>query len=660
MSNSLFSNDAYFSNIKNIFSLVTKNFFELFNTKNKLVIIESLFRFSGPMHKNQILSNYECTEIAEEYEPNGNSNTLNNASRNNFSENNQSNLNAENKQNYSDGEADAVYDGKILFERDLEDNQIKKPKNKKKEEENYLENLELVKWTENEDLVLIDNYFEFKDSEDYLDILDKLFPLKTLKDIKNRIKTLKLKKGQEKAMKVLLKIHEKKKEKEENLFNVIIELSDECRNEAKKQKIEKTISAIKEQLKSYKLKKDLFISDSPEIDCVLIPTSSDEIDVFKNKKFMEFIKNIGFVPPADLDADAKITVDNNYNYYNNNNAVEVIDLTKNENLENAKNYKNSYEFINEENNKNEKMDLVENHTTNNLYNEEGDMMDIADEYTNNKINNDKNENKEINKPNNDSNKLNKFWKINPLSDATDIEIMIEKLHNFEKVINENTQVNEEYEEIKRKNKKDKKDKKKKHKKDKKKKHKKDKKNKKHKSYKNENYKENSESENGDFPDEEDEMKSSRSGSENNENSEEKDYDPDLFVKNQKLNGNNYNNLNDLNSEFAANDKSEKNYEENDLRKQSSNENLNKNFKKSKKNKFSKENFYAEAAGDAAGDDAGNHNMADDNGDVMNIEDNAKDNKNDLDELEFLNYNYSKNKKRLKKGVKDNNFLSEFE
>ena len=255
----------------------------------------------------------------------------------------------------------------------------------------------------------------------------------------NRIKTLKLKKGRERGMEKFKKIHKKKKEREEKFFNVIIELSDECRNEAKKNKIEKTIFSIREKLESYKLKKGL-LDNSPEIDCVLIPSTNEEIDTFKDKKFKEFIRNLGFVPPEDE--------------YENDIVIEEKEYTNNEDMINVDKEKDEIK-----NNHEEKLEKI-------------DLQIIQDD-----------ESKIINKMNKNYN-MNKFWKINPKSDSTDIEIMIEKLQNFEKVINENMIVNDEYEEKKKKHKKDKKHKKKKHKKDKK--NRKDKKNKKEKNKEREN------------------------------------------------------------------------------------------------------------------------------------------------------------------------------
>ncbi len=409
MNDKLFSKDPYFTNLRNIFKIIIKNFFDLFN-KNRLLIIESLFRYTGPMHKNQILSNYEHTEIDIDNDINNSYKELNDI-------NNDKYLNVINNNHDNLSDDDALYDGKILFERDDENVKVIKETKKRKEEE-FSDNLDLIKWTENEDLILIDNYYEFKDHEDYIDILDKLFPLKTSKDIKNRIKTLKLRKGYEKAIKILRKIHQKKKEKEENLFNVITELSDECTNQLKKQKIEKTISAIKIQLKSYKLKKDL-LENSPEIDCILIPTSNDEIDTFKDKKFIEFIRNIGFVPPAQVNIDSK--------------KFDIIDLTK---YDNDKNHNYKENIKDKKNRFDDKMDILENELydknkkndekiiLNEIDNIKNDLMDIV-ENNNNFVNLD------LNKYD-----LNKFWKINPNSNITDIEIMIEKLQNFEKVINE--------------------------------------------------------------------------------------------------------------------------------------------------------------------------------------------------------------------------------
>lgn len=621
LNNKLFSEDAYFNGLKALFLGIIKSFFELFK-KNKLLLIESLFHFSGPIHKNQILNDYDYIELNDDYNDNDNEQR----DKNNLVGDRESNQeHKERRWEENDSEADAVYDGKILFERDNEAEANKNKKKKKDVLDKELEELELLKWTENEDMVLIDNYFEFKDNENYIHILDKLFPLKTAKDIKHRIKTLKLKKGYEKAIRVLKKIHEKKKEKEDNLFNVIIGLSDECRNEAKKAKIEKTISLIKEQLESYKLKKSLYDNSlNLEFDCVLIPTSNDEIDIFNDKKFRDFIKNIGFIPPEN-DFDIEI-----HEVEKNKNAnVQVIDLLQDE---------DNSDTITE----NKPMDLVENSETVKI------IQNIATNNNNLNIieaidldkeagNGEEKENKNTPFRKNYNRESTRFWKVDPKSDATDIAIMIEKLENFEKVINENMMVNEEYEENKRRNKRAKKDKKKRHHKDKK--HKKNKKSKKKNKEKNK-YKEY------------DNEINFQSGSESNHDNEENEYSKH---EDSGLSDRAASDKQSMDEESKANsfvNEKEDIEEVNSMNDENKNDKLIYLEKESKMKRFKKEDFYSNKNVATEKSKISNNDLFERNKEDENIDNHITNLPNeDADELDFLNHNLTKNKKRLKKGVK---------
>lgn len=300
MNDKFFLNDPNFAPLKNVFSIIIKNYFVTLR-KNKLLALESLFRVPSAIIKDQILNNYETVIVEsreEEYKPE------------------EQELFEKEERSSVEGK-DCEYDSNMFFEI-LDSNKKKNKKLKKaekiEEEEKYYKspekrklNLEesvedVVVWTENEDLILIKNYIEFKDFDNLYDILEKLFPSKNKREIKHRIKTLKLKKGEKKAMKMLKKIHKKKNKKreKEQLFNIIIELSDDCKNEVQKHKIEKTIISLKEQLESFKVKKGL-LDNSPELECVLIPTSNEEIDMMNDSKFKNFIKNLGLLPPDNAE-----------------------------------------------------------------------------------------------------------------------------------------------------------------------------------------------------------------------------------------------------------------------------------------------------------------------------------------------------------------------
>lgn len=392
MNNKDFNTSLVFHDLKAVIELILQHYFELFK-KNKLLLIESLFRIQSSIIREEIYNNYESqiNPIGEEQEYNNNA-----------------------------FEDEVNYDGIMEFEKDPDAEQIynKKRKNNKvsdnvknllKEEKDDLDNYE--KWTESDDIVLIENYKEFNEFTNFYDILEKLFPYKTKSDIKHRIKDLKLKHGVEKALKQVKRLHKAReaKPKDPQLFNMIIDLSDECKKPEKKIKIEKTILSLKQQLESYKIQKELEEKKlreqerelhKDEIDCILIPTSEEEHDVMQDSKFQMFIKTLGFIPPNNkIDLDSLKEVE-----YTNVNSVENLFPKK---------------------------------------------------------------------------KQSNYWSLDSSKNCLDIEILIEKLDNFEKVINENIEIPNKD----RENEKEKIKKHKKHKKEKK--HKEEKKHKKHKKHKKE-------------------------------------------------------------------------------------------------------------------------------------------------------------------------------
>jgi hypothetical protein len=268
LNESIFTTDPYFLSLQKILHEITKSFFTAMSS-NKLLAIESLFRFPNAIIKDSILSNYDAP--VEEY----NFTTENEYVGNNLYE------------------AEEEYDGNnIEMVKVTEDKKMEKKQNKPAKEDSIKQDNAV--WTENEDLLLIRNYFEFKDYPDIESLLDKLFPLKSFREIKSRMKTLRLKKGEKKAMKMFKKIYKKRKEKDEKLFNIIIELSDECRDENKKNKIQKTLNSLRGQLESYKVRKGL-LDNSKEVECVLIPNSEEEVNILEDNKFKHIIKNIGLV-----------------------------------------------------------------------------------------------------------------------------------------------------------------------------------------------------------------------------------------------------------------------------------------------------------------------------------------------------------------------------
>lgn len=127
--------------------------------------------------------------------------------------------------------------------------------------------------------------------------------------IKNRINILQLKKGTEKANKIINKIYYSNKNEEEKeikkaqkslkqrLTNIILEISDECcTNEEFKVNLFKTIDSIASQLKSYNnrlLLVDASMDQIPEFAYLL--NSIEETKTLENENIQAFLSNIGLM-----------------------------------------------------------------------------------------------------------------------------------------------------------------------------------------------------------------------------------------------------------------------------------------------------------------------------------------------------------------------------
>ena len=177
-----FINNLFYRELYESINKILKIYFDLFKV-NKLLLIESLFRFNSAVQKDEIINNYELKEQNDNYLYV------------------RQDLELEKERIYGE---DEQYEGNNLFFS----NKIKKNKD-----------IESVKWNLNEDIILIENYLKFKEIDNFMDILEGLFMNKKRKDIKKRIKKLKLKKGETKAMKRLNKIHKNFDEKSENYSN---------------------------------------------------------------------------------------------------------------------------------------------------------------------------------------------------------------------------------------------------------------------------------------------------------------------------------------------------------------------------------------------------------------------------------------------------------
>ncbi len=239
LNDSIFKNNLLYKELYDCINQILKKFFSVFKT-NKLLLVESLFKFNSAIIKDEILNNYEVHE---------------------------------NNDNYLYVRQDLDIEKERIYGEDVnndENNPFFTNDFDKKKEKNKNEDEEIKeKWTKNEDLLLIENYLKFKEIDNYMEILEGLFIKKKKKDIKKRIKKLKLKKGEAKAMKRLKKLHKNDKNKEdkenhvsislnkENLFNIIIDLSDKCKDEHIKTNMDKTLTSLKQQLQTYNLRKDL-------------------------------------------------------------------------------------------------------------------------------------------------------------------------------------------------------------------------------------------------------------------------------------------------------------------------------------------------------------------------------------------------------------------
>lgn len=143
------SNPKY-KDIYLLVSSVVAKFFGLFE-KNRLLVVESLFKISDKNIKNQILNNYDGLPS--------------------YTQTNEGDL-------------------------EMDENLFSQPGKEKK-----------TKWTRDEDEVIIENWNTFKDLESVYDILAGLLKSKTSQQVQKRVKILKLQKGIDKAKETLREIY---------------------------------------------------------------------------------------------------------------------------------------------------------------------------------------------------------------------------------------------------------------------------------------------------------------------------------------------------------------------------------------------------------------------------------------------------------------------
>ena len=214
-----------YKEIYEIVNVLVERFFKLF-AKNKLLPVECLFVVKERNIKNQILSNYE--EIPG--------------------------LDAENDRN---------------IEIELEDTG-KRSK---------------TVWNKEEDQVLIENYPTFKDMYNVFDLLADLIVGKTSKQIKKRVKFLKLSKGRQKATEIMNSNHE-----DDSYRDLFKDAVDAFEKHGKDTIIDE-ISKIAKDL-------DEFSQMFGNAEFVVVPVEDYQFGLYANKEFGNLLISLGFRSPG--------------------------------------------------------------------------------------------------------------------------------------------------------------------------------------------------------------------------------------------------------------------------------------------------------------------------------------------------------------------------
>jgi hypothetical protein len=219
----ILSDKNSFSNHKDLHDvslLIVERFFKLFKT-NSLLPVEALFRVREKRVKNLIVSNYREVE-------------------------------QENYQEYL------------------------------QPEENF-KNSRKVQWSVEEDETLIKNFSAFQGTASCFEHLSNLIPDKEPKDVKKRVKQLKLEKGAETAKQVLKGFHA---DQFRDVFQDALEVFEKFSKEVVLKKVLEIVSEFEE-----------FCLKFPGCEFAVVPRDYLDFDLFADRSFCNFVAGLGFAEP---------------------------------------------------------------------------------------------------------------------------------------------------------------------------------------------------------------------------------------------------------------------------------------------------------------------------------------------------------------------------
>lgn len=298
LNNNFFQTDEAYQKIKSVILKIIHEYFQNLK-KNKMLPIESLFHFNSISLVESIVNNYE-TDGDKDYK----------------------------QINEADFDFDREFkpeEGEEYYKPEPKEN---KPKKNVEKEEKY------SSWNIDEDKTLVNIYFdnvikndetgEVSNMEKILEELKKSLTNKTEDDLRHRIKKLKVKKGKERALKKIDKIYHlgkyAKKEKNKkgknvsdfgNLTELVLQLSEKSKDETYKNKLKYVMNLIIKQLESTKARKE--IMGDEKVECVIIPTSPEEIEIIGDENFLNLLLAIGFHKESEF-----IKLDD---------AIDIVDIT---------------------------------------------------------------------------------------------------------------------------------------------------------------------------------------------------------------------------------------------------------------------------------------------------------------------------------------------
>ena len=223
-----------YKEIYEISLMITERFFKLFST-NTLLPVEALFRVREKRIKNLIVSNY--TEVEQE-----------------------------------------TYHPEVVEDYEQPTNQAAK-----------------VTWTLEEDEILLKNFSAFQGTASCYDHLANLLSDKTSKDIKKRVKQLKLEKGLETAKEILKNMHT------DEFRNVFQDALDVFEKYSRGEILVKTRQILQEHSEFYSL--------FPGAEFAVVPKSNLDFDLFNDGLFCNFLMGLGLQQPRSGEWCWRITSD---------------------------------------------------------------------------------------------------------------------------------------------------------------------------------------------------------------------------------------------------------------------------------------------------------------------------------------------------------------